>query len=174
MNVSRHRVFISRFGNWLIRKAFLPNVTMNTGMTRAYRRTVIQPLVTERNGKEFHLEVLLKLVGIGFKVHEIPAVITWPDSKTKSDINARKSSTKLLKTILSHLSFIVIARPLRLFFMLSILVLFLSLGSFLTWLCFQSRILNVSLHCLSWWNSRRVCSSIFQSRELLRRTWMSI
>ena len=34
--------------------------TMNTGMTRAYRREVIQSLPLFADGKEFHLEVMLK------------------------------------------------------------------------------------------------------------------
>ena len=50
-------------------------------MTRAYRKNVIQPLVTFENGKEFHLEVLLKLNILGFRIGEIPAVLEWKDNK---------------------------------------------------------------------------------------------
>lgn len=114
VNVAPSRVFFTRAGNWLIRRFFDSSVTMNTGMTRGYRARVIQPLLTEENGKEFHLEVLLKLLELGFKASEIPATLTWLDAKLKRDPTARrKSSTRILRTISTHLRFIAIAQPVR-------------------------------------------------------------
>ncbi|HRJ68259.1 MAG TPA: glycosyltransferase family 2 protein [Beijerinckiaceae bacterium] len=114
VNVSASRAFLTKAGNWLIRLFFDSRVTMNTGMTRGYRARVIQPLMTEENGKEFHLEVLLKLLGLGFRVREIPATLTWLDEKLQRANSAkRKSSTRILKTINSHLRFIAIAQPVR-------------------------------------------------------------
>lgn len=114
VNVSPSRVFLTRAGNKLIRLFFDSSVTMNTGMTRGYRSRVIQPLMTEENGKEFHLEVLLKLLGLGFRAREIPATLTWLDHKLQRDgAPKRKSSTKIFKTITSHLRFIAIAQPVR-------------------------------------------------------------
>ncbi|MFM9939188.1 MAG: glycosyltransferase family 2 protein [Hyphomicrobiaceae bacterium] len=120
-NVPARRRFLTKVGNILIRFFFASEVTMNTGMTRAYRRHVIQPLVTLENGKEFHLEVLLKLLSLGFRVREIPATITWMDAKL-ADHNkkARKSSTNIQKTINSHLRFIAIAQPVQYFAKLSV------------------------------------------------------
>ncbi len=120
VNVSASRVALTRVGNWLIRHFFESSVTMNTGMTRAYRARVIQPLMTEENGKEFHLEVLLKLLGLGFRVREIPATLEWLDAKLQRAGSAkRKSSTRILKTITSHLRFIAIAQPVRHFAILA-------------------------------------------------------
>ena len=66
--------------------------------------------------EKFHLEVLLKLLSLGFKSLEIPATITWQDSKLNKNLGyKRKSSTKIFKTIVSHLKFIVLARPLKYF-----------------------------------------------------------
>ncbi len=59
-HVPAKRVWISRFGNRVIRLCMANAVTMNTGMTRAYRRDVIQSLPLTEPGKEFHLEVILK------------------------------------------------------------------------------------------------------------------
>ena len=68
VDVPLHRKLLSRFGNKLINIFFKSGVSMNTGMTRAYRREVIQPLITKENGKEFHLEVLLKLTALNFRL----------------------------------------------------------------------------------------------------------
>lgn len=116
VNVSPSRVFLTKVGNVLIRRFFSSQVTMNTGMTRAYRREVIQPLRVSENGKEFHLEVLLKLLTMNFRVREIPAFITWQDHKlAKAGTAKRKSSTRILKTIASHLRFMAIAQPMAYF-----------------------------------------------------------
>jgi dolichol-phosphate mannosyltransferase len=116
VNVARRRALLTRAGNMLIRFFFDPHISMNTGMTRAYRRAVIQPLVTLEDGKEFHLEVLLKLVTIGFRFREIPATLTWLDHRLAADTSRkRRSSTNILKTISSHLQFIAMARPVQYF-----------------------------------------------------------
>ena len=127
-NVPALRRFLTRFGNWLIRGFFTSKVTMNTGMTRGYRRHVIQPLVTSSNGKEFHLEVLLKLLSLGFRVQEIPAIITWSDEKLTRGGKVRKSSTNILRTITSHLQFIAIAQPVAYFAWMAVASLILGAG----------------------------------------------
>jgi glycosyltransferase involved in cell wall biosynthesis len=116
VNVPRQRVFLSRYGNRLISAFFRSDITMNTGMTRAYRRAVIQPLTVSEHGKEFHLEVLLKLVTLGFKGREIPATITWQKHRlTRSAHGGRRSSTDIRKIIATHLRFVAIAQPMRYF-----------------------------------------------------------
>jgi hypothetical protein len=100
---------------------------MNTGMTRAYRREVIQGLQIDEKGKEFHLEVLLKLVVLGHKIGEIPAVLEWKDDKlSKDDRKKRKSSSNIRKLIFSHLNFAVFANPIRYFWVLSAICLLFS------------------------------------------------
>jgi glycosyltransferase involved in cell wall biosynthesis len=114
VNVPSLRVFLSKAGNRLIRWFFGWKVTMSTGMTRAYRRGLVTPLIVHEKGKEFHLEVLLKLLTRGFKVREIPATITWEEHKlTRAGSARRKSSTNIFKTIRAHLRFIILARPMR-------------------------------------------------------------
>lgn len=135
VNVPVRRRLLTRIGNSLIRWFFTSNVTMNTGMTRAYRSHVIKPLVTKENGKEFHLEVLLKLLSLGFKVREIPAVITWMDEKLAGYEIKRKSSTNIMQTINSHLKFIAIAQPVQYFAWFSVASLMIGTGvlSFAVW-----------------------------------------
>lgn len=128
VQVDPRRAFLSRAGNWLIRNLFESNVTMNTGMTRAYRRSVIQPLVVFESGKEFHLEVLLKLLALNFVAGEIPAVLTWQTHRLARDPTAkRKSSTRIRRTIFTHLRFLVMAQPVRHFAVLGAATSLLSL-----------------------------------------------
>jgi glycosyltransferase involved in cell wall biosynthesis len=119
-NVPIKRVLLSKIGNRIIR-AFLNNsITMNTGMTRAYRRNIIYGLDFDEHGKEFHLEVLLKLLALGYKAEEIPVVLEWKDEKlAKAGTPVRKSSSHIGKLILTHLHFAVFSNPIRYFWLLS-------------------------------------------------------
>ncbi len=112
VNVPLRRRLLTAIGNRLIRVFFSSNVTMNTGMTRAYRREVIQPLEVWESGKEFHLEVLLKLIFLGFRFREIPACITWQEHKLDVPrLPKRVSSTRIFKTIRTHMRFLATAKP---------------------------------------------------------------
>lgn len=112
--VPPQRVKISKFGNKILRIFFSFAFTMHTGMTRAYRREVIQSLTLREKGKEFHLEALLKLTALGYKGIEIPAVIEWKNNKLSNDPGKkRKSSSRILNLIITHLRFAVFANPIR-------------------------------------------------------------
>ena len=117
-NVPFKRMVFSKFGNWLIKSLFTRKITMNTGMTRGYRRDIIQNLHTLENGKEFHLEVLLKLFYLGAKIEEIPAVLEWRHGKGIA--KKRGASTDINKLIVSHLKFMFFARPIRYFWFISL------------------------------------------------------
>lgn len=119
INVPPSRIFLTRFGNLLIRAMISATPSMYTGMTRAYRREIIQPLPMTEHGKEFHLESLLKLQILGFDIREIPATITWSPSKAGQP--TRKSSTKIFKTMLSHTRFALLGKP-SLYFSVAALV----------------------------------------------------
>ena len=112
-NVPSKRVFFSRFGNWVIRACMSNVVTMNTGMTRAYRREVIQTLPLEEDGKEFHLEVILKAQALHYRFFEIPALLEWKEYKHKDKRVTRKSSSKIKKLVLTHSLFSLFANPVR-------------------------------------------------------------
>jgi len=128
-NVPWKRIFISRLGNQIIRFLFTRKITMNTGMTRGYRREVIQKLYTDEKGKEFNLEVLLKLDALGFRIAEIPAILEWREHKFLSDNKQkRKSSSHISKLITSHLNFAVFANPIRYFWFFAFVCFLASLG----------------------------------------------
>lgn len=112
-NVPDKRVWTSRTGNLIIRALMSNAVTMNTGMTRAYRRRVIQTMPLEEDRKEFHLEVILKAQAMGYHISEIPCVLEWKEYKYQGQRVDRKSSTKVNKLVLSHSLFSLFANPIR-------------------------------------------------------------
>ena len=112
-NVPAKRVFISKFGNWVVRSLVANATSMNTGMTRAYRREAIRTLPLDEDRKEFHLEVVLKAQALGLRIHEIPALLEWKDYKHQGQRVERKSSSKINKLVLTHTLFSLFARPMR-------------------------------------------------------------
>ncbi|RMD81875.1 MAG: glycosyltransferase family 2 protein [Candidatus Dadabacteria bacterium] len=129
-NVPWRRVLVSRVGNLIIRACMTNAVTMNTGMTRAYRAAVVKRIPFEEDGKEFHLEVLLKMVTLGYRLREIPCVLEWKEYKLAGRRKKRKSSSRINKLIVSHSLFSLFANPIRYVWALGVGVLILALGFF--------------------------------------------
>jgi len=127
-NVPARRVWISRIGNLVIRALMTNMVTMNTGMTRAYRRTFIQSLPLSEDGKEFHLEVILKAVAFGVRIAEVPALLEWKEYKHQGKQVKRKSSSRMRRLILSHSLFSLFAHPVR--YVLALSMVTFVLGAF--------------------------------------------
>jgi dolichol-phosphate mannosyltransferase len=112
-NVPAKRVFLSKFGNYVIRTCMSGAASMNTGMTRAYRAEAIKALPLHEDRKEFHLEVILKAASLGLRIREIPALLEWKEYKHKGQRVERKSSSKVKRLILSHTLFSLFANPVR-------------------------------------------------------------
>jgi glycosyltransferase involved in cell wall biosynthesis len=130
-HVPAKRVWVSRLGNRVIRLCMADAVTMNTGMTRAYRRQVIQSLPLIEPGKEFHLEVILKATTLGYRIREIPALLEWKQHKREGRVVTRKSSSRLNRLIVSHSLFSIFANPVRYVWLLSLIFVLLGSGFFL-------------------------------------------
>jgi len=112
VNVPRFRVLLTRFGNFLLRFLMPGNLTMYTGMTRAYRRPVLDALDLEEDSKEIHLEIIAKASALGFSIGEVPATLAWEKGKRRK---RGKLSFNAKKLILSHLLFGFAEFPLFLF-----------------------------------------------------------
>ena len=126
-NVPAKRVWISRVGNRIVRLCMANAATMNTGMTRAYRREVIQTLPLVEDGKELHLEIVLKATALGYRILEIPAVLEWKQHWRAGRPVARRSSSNINRLIVSHSLFSILANPVRYVWLLS--VAFVLLGA---------------------------------------------
>ena len=110
-NVPAVRVWISRLGNLAIRDCLPGAVTMNTGMTRAYRRAAVQSMQLEEDGKIFHLEVIRAAAKQGLKIVEIPAVLEWRHYGEAENSRRRPSSLKIPRQIKSHLAYLLRVNP---------------------------------------------------------------
>jgi glycosyltransferase involved in cell wall biosynthesis len=102
-NVPANRVFLSRFGNKILQHATQSPITMLSGMTRAYRRRVIDALFLENDGKEIHLEIISQADALGFQIGEISATLAWEPPKQGTP--ARKSNFSAPRYIYSHIMF---------------------------------------------------------------------
>lgn len=119
-NVPLKRVFLSSIGNKLIRSGTNSQVTMNTGMTRGYRREKFLDLPLDEEGKEIHLEIIQKAIFLGYRIYEIPAVLEWKDKKLASiEGNERNSSSKINKLIRTHLFFTFLSAPFKYMYVFS-------------------------------------------------------
>ena len=120
-NVPLKRVMISKIGNKILNLFFSNRLTMFTGMTRAYKKEVLEGLSVQEKGKGFHLEILNKLFAFGYNPGEVPAMIEWQDFESKNGKpKKRKSSLKISKTINSHLLFAVLSKPIRYLWAISV------------------------------------------------------
>jgi dolichol-phosphate mannosyltransferase len=133
VNVPFARVLLSRMANFFLGLTLSQKITMFTGMTRGYRAASIKRLPISEKGKEFHLDVLAKAIAFGFKIGEVPAVISWQDDKlARAGAPKRKSSSKIPKIIRSHILFGLSGRPYR-YLLVSGMVTSLLAVVFLSW-----------------------------------------
>jgi glycosyltransferase involved in cell wall biosynthesis len=111
-DVPTFRLWISRFGNKILRFAMPNRIYTSTGIFRAYRKQVLDSLELESDGKEIHLEILSKAIALGYRVREIPAILT---GRQKG-----RSKFRFRKTAISHLVFSVFEKPMIIFGFLGI------------------------------------------------------
>ena len=133
--VPRDRLFVSKIGNKVLQLAMPEKIHTLTCIVRCYRNEVIGSLDLESDGKEIHLEILSKMLAMGYHVREIPAVLT---SRKKG-----KSKFAFKSTAVSHLLFTIFERPALLFGFVGV-VLFLigmGLGGYILYL-YSNQILN--------------------------------
>jgi glycosyltransferase involved in cell wall biosynthesis len=109
------RLWISKCGNKILRLAMPNRIYTSTGIFRAYRKKVLDFIELESDGKEIHLEILSKAVALGYRVREIPAVLT---GRKKG-----RSKFRFKKTAASHLIFSVFEKPMIVFGFLGLVTL---------------------------------------------------
>jgi len=114
-NVPILRLWISKFGNKILRFAMPNRIYTSTGIFRAYRKRVLDSLELESDGKEIHLEILSKAMALGYRVKEIPTILK---GRKKG-----RSKFKFKKTAVSHLVFSVFEKPMIIFGLIGLLTL---------------------------------------------------
>jgi glycosyltransferase involved in cell wall biosynthesis len=129
-NVPVLRLWVSKLGNRILQLVMPNRIYTSTGIFRAYRKKVLDSLELESDGKEIHLEILSKALALGYRVKEIPAILT---SRKKG-----KSKFKFRKTALSHLVFSAFEKPMVIFGFIGLLTLAIGLliGLYIAYLRF--------------------------------------
>jgi glycosyltransferase involved in cell wall biosynthesis len=130
-NVPSLRLWISKLGNKILRFAMPNHIYTSTGIFRAYRKKVLDSLELESDGKEIHLEILSKALALGYRVKEVPAVLT---ARKRG-----KSKFKFKKTATSHLVFSVFEKPMIVFGFIGLLTLAIGclIGIYIVYLRFS-------------------------------------
>jgi len=130
-NVPLLRLWVSKWGNRILRLAMPNRIYTSTGIFRAYRKRVLECLELESDGKEIHLEILSKALSLGYRVKEIPAVLT---ARKRG-----KSKFKFKKTATSHLVFSVFEKPMIIFGFIGLLTLAIGclIGIYIVYLRFS-------------------------------------
>jgi glycosyltransferase involved in cell wall biosynthesis len=130
-NVPWHRLWISKLGNRILQFAMPNRIYTSTGIFRAYRKKILDSLELESDGKEIHLEILSKALALGFRVKEVPSVL--------SSRKRGKSKFKFKKTAMSHLVFSVFEKPMIIFGFIGLLTLTIGLliGIYIAYLRFS-------------------------------------
>ena len=133
-NVPFLRLWISKLGNKILRLAMPNRIYTSTGIFRAYRRKVLDSLELESDGKEIHLEILSKALALGYRVKEMPTILT---GRKKG-----KSKFKFKKTTLSHLVFSVFEKPMIIFGFIGLATLGIGLliGIYIAYLRFSGEL----------------------------------
>jgi len=118
--VPKDRLFVSMMGNKILQLALPEKIHTLTCIVRCYRNEVISSLDLESNGKEIHLEILSKLLAMGFRVREIPSVLT----------SRKKGTSKFVfkSTAVSHLLFTIFERPALLFGFVGVVLFLIGMG----------------------------------------------
>jgi glycosyltransferase involved in cell wall biosynthesis len=114
-NVPADRAFISWLGNQILRRTLPIKIHTTTSVCRAYRVEVLRSLDLASEGKEIHLEILSQAITLGYNIKEIPATL---GSRKKGNSKFRPKAT-----IISHLLFAVLERPVTIFAAMGMLVL---------------------------------------------------
>ena len=133
-NVPVLRLFVSKLGNRILGLVMPNRIYTSTGIFRAYSKKVLDSLELESDGKEIHLEILSKALALGYRVKEIPAILT---NRKKG-----KSKFKFRKTALSHLVFSVFEKPMVIFGFIGLLTLTIGLliGIYIAYLRFSGEL----------------------------------
>lgn len=126
VNVPFKRALLSKIGNKFLTATLPVDISMVSGMTRAYRSEVLDALVLESDGKEFHVEVISKATTLGYSIGEIPASLKW--KKVEKGEPKRRASLSIRQMVTGHMIHWAIEKPIFIFGFLGFLLLAIGLG----------------------------------------------
>lgn len=134
IDVPWQRAVLSKWGNRILGFGFGGSLKTVTCIVRGYTREAVENLELVSDGKELHLEVIQKILLLGFRVLEVPATLFWRDKKRgkspKKSIMPEIAIFKMRRTVLSHLIFNFITNPgMLLFIPMMVMLGLISVGA---------------------------------------------
>ena len=105
IEVPAARQVLSRLANLAAGLVIRHEMTMFTGMTRAYRRLLAPNILSARDGKEFHLDTICRAIRSRLRIIEVPAVLSWHDAPDRG--SRGPSPADLATSIAAHLVVLV-------------------------------------------------------------------
>lgn len=102
VDVPWRRRVLSSGANWIANRALGHRVSMATGATRAYRRSVLPRILSPLDGKAFHLDTLCRALRQGVPVGEVPATLRWRDAARGHRTSL--ASLRLARDMVEHLA----------------------------------------------------------------------
>lgn len=109
-NVSWNREFISRMANRLFSISLGGELKTVTCVVRGYTKDVLDALALFSDDKDIHLEIIQKARMIGFRIVEVPAVLSWKN-QDRSSKKKGLSFRSFQKMAERHLFFNFLFRP---------------------------------------------------------------
>lgn len=120
-NIPFIRLFISKMANKIVGYSLGDNISTVTGVFRAYKREVIDSLELESNGTEINPEIISKASAVGFKIVEIPVKLKGRE--------LGESKIRFRTTTISHLLFTFYEKPMVLFGLVGLFIIFIGIFS---------------------------------------------
>lgn len=120
-NIPPLRLFISKSANKIVGYAMADNISTVTGVLRAYRKEVLDSVELESNGTKINPEIISKARAVGFNIKEIPVTLKGRE--------LGKSKVRFRSTTISHLLFTFYEKPMILFGIIGLIILFAGIVS---------------------------------------------
>jgi glycosyltransferase involved in cell wall biosynthesis len=121
-------VWANRFIAFFARDRYLDRLTTITGMVRAYDRVFLSKLNLKAMDMDINPEIIYKSMILRARIVEVPAHLDWGKEKISDSAGkTRKSSMRILRSILSSLISGFIFRPFMFFFLPGVTLLVISL-----------------------------------------------
>ncbi|MDP7115616.1 MAG: glycosyltransferase family 2 protein, partial [Candidatus Woesearchaeota archaeon] len=102
INVPLFRALLSKIGNKVLTFSIDKKLTVITCVFRAYKKEVIDSLDIEADDKTVHLEILSKVLDMGYKVEEVPTSLKWRKFRADKNKEKKRKSKFKIGSVFTH------------------------------------------------------------------------
>ncbi|MDP7323608.1 MAG: glycosyltransferase family 2 protein [Candidatus Woesearchaeota archaeon] len=128
INVPLFRALLSKIGNKVLTFSIDKKLTVITCVFRAYKKEVIDSLDIEADDKTVHLEILSKVLDMGYKVEEVPTSLKWRKFRADKNKEKKRKSKFKIGSVFTHALFTFSEKPFLLLGSIAFLMIVFGLG----------------------------------------------